>query len=134
MINRSRTVAALAAVTVSAGLLAAAAPANAAANYCGASYRLLKTYKVEDAGYLHVYYSSSTGKNCAVTVGAGEHYGKRDGKSVWIRRTGGTWIKDTGRYQYYAGPVYVKASGHCIDVEGRIEGWNWGGAASVFCD
>ncbi|GGK75937.1 hypothetical protein Ppa06_39980 [Planomonospora parontospora subsp. parontospora] len=70
-----------------------------------------------------MYYSSSAGKNCALTYGYGAYADTASWKRVTISRGDGSGEDtDTGQYKYYAGPVYVSASGQCIDVAGTVPG------------
>ncbi|MGW0807686.1 hypothetical protein [Nonomuraea sp. NPDC002799] len=106
---------------------ALATPAEAAAGVCGSSYSLVGSYAIPATGTrvgtLEVYYSSSTGKNCALAVGYGSTYGVKNTKAVFIGIAGSTtgWTdSDDGSYEYYAGPVYVYAPGKCITAQGVI--------------
>ena len=87
-------------------------------------------------GELQVYYNSSTGYNCAYLHTGGPAYGQAQYIDVWIgtcKETAGdqcTSIQHdedgSYNYRYYAGPVGVYGSGHCIAAVGRLE-WqnNW---------
>ncbi|WP_186403746.1 hypothetical protein [[Actinomadura] parvosata] len=110
-----------------AGMPLGAAPAQAASNLCkDASYVQVGSYKImyggRHRGSIEVFYSSRTQKNCAVAIGVGDFYGKRNYKGVGIRVSGAKgngWAElDQAMYKYYAGPVFVKAPGKCIDVYG----------------
>jgi hypothetical protein len=70
----------------------------------------------------YLLYNASTGYNCAVTVVTGEQIGNP--VSVGIRAQGGTWIKDSGNYNSYAGPVRVKAAGKCVQYSGSTRWWS----------
>ncbi|MCQ0017170.1 hypothetical protein [Actinomadura madurae] len=73
-------------------------------------------------GRVYQLYSPSTKKNCAVTMKTA-NVGK--GTSVWVRlekQTGGTDGYDSGTFKYYAGPVYVSASGICVRYSGGASG------------
>ncbi|MFF5341946.1 hypothetical protein ACWDUG_16370 [Streptomyces cellulosae] len=84
-------------------------------------------------GNVFLYYDSSTGRNCAVTVATSAGgYGVAKYMYVGISRCNET--VDTGScsgsasvvdkkdsYKYYAGPVSIAAAGHCIAVTGQIE-------------
>ncbi|MEV0615077.1 spore-associated protein A [Nonomuraea sp. NPDC050404] len=133
------TILAGAALASATTLMAGATPASAAGP-CGNSYTRVGVYKigVEKYGYqtgtLEVYYSSSTGKNCALTYGAGPYANKTSWKGVVISRGDGSG-KDTdaGDFKYYAGPVYVSAPGQCIDVEGISPSWTSVKLNNVHC-
>ncbi len=85
-------------------------------------------------GTLEVYYSSSTGKNCALTYGYGPYDGTTSWKRVTISRADGSGEHtNAGHYQYYAGPVYVSAPGQCIDVAGTVPDWKTTELNNVHC-
>ncbi|MEV7888263.1 hypothetical protein ACWD3I_30980 [Streptomyces sp. NPDC002817] len=44
--------------------------------------------------------------------------------NVGIRAEGGTWIKDPGNYDSYAGPVHLKAAGKCVQYMGSTRWWS----------
>jgi hypothetical protein len=116
-----------AALVASTTLVAGAAPASAAGP-CGSSYTRVGVYPVKRdgtrTGTLEVYYSSTTGKNCALTYGYGAYANTRSWKSVVISRGDGSGEdSNSGEFTYYAGPVYVSASGQCIDVEATVPAW-----------
>lgn len=105
------------AAIVSAGLIATAAPANAAGE-CGAGYAHVDSYAIGSAGTLELYYSSSSGKNCAI---ARDRTPSSGFKAVYLSLANKPWADvDSGTFTYYAGPVYVSAAGKCIDVRGDI--------------
>ena len=116
---------ALAATTT---LVAGAAPAGAAGP-CGSSYSRIGVYAISRGdgtrtGTLEVYYSSSSGKNCALTYGYGSFANTTSWKRVTISRGDGSGeVTDAGHYKTYAGPVYVSAPGQCIDVAGTVPDW-----------
>lgn len=115
---------------------------------CGTGYGLIDTYTIttvpDDAalhgtpvGYIHLYYSNTTHKNCAVQDSAGSPwYGWPQQMSISIRLSGGTWSTDAGEYHYFAGPVYTPvSSGHCIDVtaSGGANGYSGVQKYNVHC-
>ncbi|GAA2871690.1 serine/threonine protein kinase [Nonomuraea rubra] len=120
-------------------LVAGATPAGAAGP-CGSSYSRVGVYNIgiEKYGYrtgiLEVYYSSSTGKNCALTYGDGPYANTTSWKGVVLSRGDGSGrVSDAGDYKYYAGPVYVSAPGQCIDVEGISPSWTSVKLNNVHC-
>lgn len=147
--GRRITAVATAATAISAGLLALPSTASAAApvGSCGSSYGKVGSYPVtrsweSTAGYIDVYYSRSTGKNCAVTRPVSALAGKAGNIWVCIERSpygGRACDGSSANYRYYAGPVYVSARGTCINVSGgltRTPGDNQpfnGGAQKVHC-
>ncbi|MCF6473163.1 spore-associated protein A [Nonomuraea sp. MG754425] len=126
-------------VVAAATLVTGATPASATGP-CGSSYNRVGVYNigVDKYGYrtgvLEVYYSSSTGKNCALTYGDGPYANTTSWKGVIISRADGSGRdSDAGEYQYYAGPVYVSAPGQCIDVEGVSPAWTVTTLNDVHC-
>ncbi|GAA2399674.1 hypothetical protein GCM10010191_03470 [Actinomadura vinacea] len=74
-------------------------------------------------GRVYQLYSNSTKKNCAVTMKTGANVGK--GTNVWVRlqeKKGGEVGYDGGTFKYYAGPVFVNASGICVRISGGGSG------------
>ncbi|GHG13789.1 hypothetical protein ACFFSH_31075 [Streptomyces filamentosus] len=99
-------------------------------NACGSSYTFLKSWPIKamywtyDAGktkgYIDIYYSRSTGKNCAIARPVDGVYLPR-GIKVKIGKSGSGWAALDGyqaNFTKYAGPVYVSAPNACIDFEG----------------
>jgi hypothetical protein len=92
-------------------------------------------------GYLNVYYNGSNGYNCAETTSATATYGtskymqaalitctQTSPSSTCTPRSennGPYYASDEGSYSYYAGPVGVNGSGHCIMAFGEID-WKGG--------
>lgn len=115
-------------------------PSAYAAGY-GCSGTLIDTYRVvaypggDLYGRYYLYYDSSTGVNCGVTVATSTGgYGVPKPMIAEIdvcgTSTAGnscnpivTADDDRGNYSNYAGPVSVKAAGRCIAIFGAIT-WN----------
>ncbi|MFD6494652.1 hypothetical protein ACFV99_39395 [Streptomyces sp. NPDC059944] len=110
------------------------APTASAAGY-GCAGSEIDTYPVKTSGgtqyaTIHLFYNSSTGNNCAVTVATtAGGYGTSDTTMVNISVCSGTTLTScvggaitnkaqVGEFQYYAGPVSVSAANHCILVSG----------------
>lgn len=110
-----------------AGLTAKAGPAAAAytpEGLCGSSYyRLssvaLRTNGGSQWGTAYVLYSTSTRKNCAVTIKTG-HVGVPTKTTAWLESESGEVGYDSDPYRWYAGPVYVTAPGECISYGGYV--------------
>ncbi|MET8381680.1 spore-associated protein A [Streptosporangium canum] len=125
MRTRSKIATLASAALVSTWLVAGAAPASAAGP-CGGGYSRVGVYAIPASGArtgtLEVYYSASSGKNCALTYGYGSYAGRVNQKQVGISLSGrSAWAGvDNGRFAHYAGPVYVSARGKCIDVRGQV--------------
>ncbi|MGW3390494.1 hypothetical protein [Streptomyces cinereoruber] len=128
------------------------ASATARINACGSSYGFLKSYPIkavywsydagETKGYIDLYYSSSTGKNCAIARPMDGISSPRNIR-VKIGKSGSGWADLDGyqaNFTKYAGPVYVSARGSCIDFEGGFTyngSWDpseaWSGYAGRHC-
>jgi hypothetical protein len=115
--------------TVAGGLtFAAAGPASAAGWGCSGSEVSGSPYTLATGGsvysYVHLFYDSSTGRNCAVNVKVGRFSGVASYTDVELDEcaedTPGTCTPLTkdrdwkATYQYYAGPVSVPGRGHCV--------------------
>ncbi|MQY04189.1 Serine/threonine-protein kinase PknD [Actinomadura sp. RB68] len=68
-------------------------------------------------GTAYLLYNSS-GYNCAVTLKT-RNVGKRSPVSVWIQRSGGGQVGDSGSFEWYAGPVFVSAAKKCVRFGGN---------------
>ncbi len=103
---------------------------------CGGSYTHIGHYAIsgsgQTVGYLDVYWSSSSKRNCLVTNHSGSTYGVSLYTEARIRPSGFNWPGcpsstgcDGGFYRYYAGPVYTPAgvdmTNRCIDVRGVVD-------------
>ncbi|MGW5161600.1 hypothetical protein ACWEPN_39560 [Nonomuraea wenchangensis] len=114
----------------------AASPA-AAAGYtpervCGSGFHVLSehTRSVTDHtntlyGQVFLLYNGLTGEHCAVTM---KRYdvGTPTKTSVTLRVRADLFVPqrdepDEGAFRYYAGPVYVKAHGRCVAMNGTAD-------------
>lgn len=120
---KKRVLSITAALLLAAGVAVSVPATASAAGPCGSSYGLLKSYPMYHIvdgslrGYLSIYYSSVTGKNCAIASAAGIEVGVSRYRSVGIEISGTNNMKfDGGYYSRYAGPVYtpVSSRGKCI--------------------
>ncbi|MGW7285931.1 hypothetical protein ACWGH4_10620 [Streptomyces sp. NPDC054847] len=111
-------------------VLAPSAHAATHATACGSTYSRVGHYPLSSAiaqapdpgGWLDIYYSSTTGKNCAVAYPISTLQPKTTEISISIRRSGtAEWFGDSGPYHYYAGPAYISARGVCIDALGDLD-------------
>jgi len=118
-------------------------------------------YPGKPFGYLKVFYSSSTGKNCAKAVSSSRTFGKAKPMAVGLykcrtsipnrrciviadaedRPSPPADLPRYGRYEEYAGPVRVEARDRCIAAIGIIKWQGKRGYAttpnynkSSFCD
>ncbi|WP_354702127.1 hypothetical protein DSM112329_02480 [Paraconexibacter sp. AEG42_29] len=122
------------ALTVAAATLGlAAGPASAAKNpyspgqVCGAGYGVIDQRVVRTAGGTalgtgYLLYSGATKKNCAVVLKS-KAVGKPSYTAVSLKKSGARspFVVDFGDYQYYAGPVYVKAPRQCVKFGASIK-------------
>ena len=139
----------LSAAIAGAGVTMAAAPANAATGSCGAGYHYLKgknhfpvKYGKKVGGYADLYFSSSTGKNCAIVraSGSASHItvllARYDSKNKAPEKTVTDGWGKGQNYHSYAGPVKLWAKGRCISVVGSLmkSGHRYqGGGIKVHC-
>lgn len=127
------------------GMSVMMAPAAHASGY-GCAGTQIDSYSVKTVtsptgvtyGTMYLYYDSSTGDNCAVTVSNSTGgYGVSKRMTAFIAVcsetvasstcTATSSVEDTNNYLYYAGPVKIHAAGHCIRPEGIID-YNGNGA------
>lgn len=113
---------------------------------CGSSYTLIGHYPIRSSvtiGYLDVYWSWSTKRNCLVTNKSGPAYGVTTYTEARIRPSGYSWPScpsstgcDGGMYKFYAGPVYtpsgVDMTHRCVDLSGWVE-WTQRSLSRVHC-
>ncbi|MFS4106532.1 spore-associated protein A [Streptomyces sp. PD-S100-1] len=122
------SVAALTSLVAFSGTASATGSANIAYNgACGSGYSVVNWKNMQyGLGTVYLTYSKSSGYNCAVTIQTEQKYAGQ--MMVEIRRTGSSsWIRDSGSYRVYAGPVYVSAAGSCVDWYGTYLGGYAGG-------
>jgi hypothetical protein len=112
----------VAATAATAGVMVNAAPAYAAlyGGQCGSGYGVVNLIDLPNLrGTVYLTYNNSTGKNCVVTIR--ENPGTATLMEAYLRRSGtSSWVKDSGNFTTYAGPVYVSAAGSCVDWGGTI--------------
>ncbi len=134
-------------------MLCAPSPASAMSlpsGSCGSGYTKVATYNMISytespsvGGYVSVYYSAATGRNCAIARPITTWAGQNTGLTVCIELANGTRESCDGApehdYRYYAGPVYVTAPHTCINVYGFMqapteEAWPYDAVANkVLC-
>ncbi|WP_433424254.1 spore-associated protein A [Microtetraspora malaysiensis] len=111
-----------AAAAAVAGSMTMALPASAATygGQCGSGYSVVNSFHLPDSrGTVFLTYSSATGKNCVATVRTTS--GTATLVEAYLKKSSSsTWIKDSGNYTSYAGPIYVSAAGSCVDWGGTI--------------
>ncbi|MEV6716576.1 hypothetical protein AB0M48_31590 [Lentzea sp. NPDC051208] len=107
------------------------APMNAHAAEYGCTGTLIDTYKVmsrvpNHLSTIRLYYNSSTGYNCAANVKTAYYSQFKHQASISMynqdfreddnNRPGYNNDFDSGKFQYYAGPVKVYAKGKCVTI------------------
>ncbi|MGW7436161.1 hypothetical protein [Streptomyces sp. NPDC054849] len=117
----------------------AAVPAQAQtinSGSCGAGYYQQDAYPLGSesgevgAGVVFLYYNSSTGTNCAI-LRRDANFKVTYGMGVTLKDSAGNTATDGQRaYTQYAGPVYLKAPGRCVQVYGQLTGY-WMGSNST---
>ncbi|NYH54842.1 MULTISPECIES: spore-associated protein A [Nocardiopsis] len=111
------------------GLLVSASPA-AAATYggeCGSGYKVVNEDNIGSKGTVYLTYNSSNGYNCVVAKRNNPGSAILMEAGLSVSPAGNHWdVYDGGYYTTYAGPVYLHASGQCVDWMGRITGTEGG--------
>jgi hypothetical protein len=137
MRSKSAALAAAAVAIAGTGLIATAGTASAAtaptaadaapkAAYngaCGSGYSVVNSAGIADLGTVFLTYNAQTGKNCVVTVR--NKTGDPIPMSASVRALDDEENPpevDEGDFTQYAGPVYVKGAGSCIEWGGVIDG------------
>ncbi|MFD4641565.1 hypothetical protein ACFWN2_29945 [Lentzea sp. NPDC058436] len=106
------------------------APMNANAAEYGCSGSLIDTYKVKSnvgnhLSTIRLYYNASSGYNCAANVKTAYYSQFKHDASIQLlnsdwaednHRPGYNIDTDSGKFQYYAGPVKVYGKGKCMSV------------------
>ncbi|WP_143060712.1 hypothetical protein [Amycolatopsis tolypomycina] len=126
----ARTVLAAVLAVVTAGVFAPAA--EAATNpytpegVCGSGYHRVSpdaTLTLKNGsqvwGHTYLLYSSTTRKNCVVTLKQFE-VGVPTFTVAHLQVQGSNMVGDADYYSYYAGPYYAYAPGRCVRIHGVI--------------
>ena len=92
---------------------------------CGASYHFVNELPLAvpnhpQVGLTVLAYSAETRKNCAVTFKTTK-IGTPSLTAVSLRKQGGKFRTNKGKFKFYAGPVYVKAPGTCVQFGGLVK-------------
>jgi hypothetical protein len=125
----------VAAFLAAAGAVAAivAAPAGAATanpytptGVCGPGFKVIDSHDLRGPGgnllaQTYLLWDSGSQRNCAVTIKRRD-VGKSSFVEVGLSKKGGLWQSDDRLegFQYYAGPLYVKAPGTCVIYSGGM--------------
>ncbi|MEV5776619.1 hypothetical protein AB0L49_36195 [Streptomyces antimycoticus] len=153
---RKAAMAASAVALIGGTVVVATAPSASATdrvNRCGASYHFKKSWPIQNVwgsdtegrtvGYIDVYWSPSAGKNCAVGRPKNGIYKPNHIKVRVVKSGSGNWDQDgygNENYKKFAGPVYAKARGACINIEAGFDynnSWDraeaWGSYEKKHC-
>lgn len=89
---------------------------------CGSGFEVIDAHSFgTQVGEVFLLYDGATGDNCVATVKyAG--VGTASPMSATLRPQGGSRVKDSGNFSYYAGPVTAFARGVCVRWGGSIGG------------
>lgn len=117
----------------------------AASSPCGSGYAHIGHYAIGSPalGYMDVYWSSGSKRNCLVVNHTSSTWGVSLYTQAQIRPSGYSWPScpsstgcDAGFYRYYAGPVYtpsgVNMSNRCLDIRGVVD-WASGSRSRIHC-
>nr|WP_313069179.1 spore-associated protein A [Kitasatospora gansuensis] len=109
-----------AAVAVTTLAVPTAAHAASYNGKCGAGYNVIDSMSITTLGTVYLTYNSATTQNCVVTIR--NNPGTYMYMNAAVQLTGLDWTRqyDPGQYSTFAGPVYLYASGKCIDWGGEI--------------
>ncbi len=90
---------------------------------CAAAYnRLVRHVAIGDLGWLNIYYAPSENRYCAVNMAAKASWDSKRGRYIEVDRgTHASRQRDSGRYRFYAGPIYLDTEGGCVRVSGGIQ-------------
>ncbi|GLZ29578.1 hypothetical protein Lesp02_17680 [Lentzea sp. NBRC 105346] len=128
--TRLRKAVASAAVLVGTAVVSIVLPGHANAAEYGCSGALIDTWPVKSPwntiSHIRLYYNSSNGWNCAVNVKTAYYSQFKHDASISMynedfreddnNRPGYNNDFDSGKFQYYAGPVKVYGKGKCVVI------------------
>ncbi|GII69873.1 peptidase M23 [Sphaerisporangium melleum] len=89
-----------------------------AAKVCGAGFGQVDSAPLGSQGRVYLMYSSATGQNCVATVR--NSVSGTVAASAYLEVRGKARQTDSGKFQYYAGPVRAKAVRTCVKWGGSI--------------
>ncbi|MFF4482946.1 hypothetical protein ACFY1A_38895 [Streptomyces sp. NPDC001520] len=153
---RKAAMAASAVALIGGTVVVATAPSASATDRgsrCGSAYHFKKSWPIHNVwgsdtegrtvGYIDVYWSNSTGKNCAIARPKNGIYKPNHIKVRVVKSGSGNWDQDgygNENYKKFAGPVYAKARGACVNLEAGFEynnSWDraeaWGSYEKKHC-
>ncbi|MCW6006443.1 hypothetical protein K1W54_17945, partial [Micromonospora sp. CPCC 205371] len=89
------------------------------AQVCGSGYKVIDSAALGASGKVYLLYNAGNGNNCVVTLKT-TSVGTATTVSAYLQAKDESRVTDKGSFEFYAGPVRVKAPGVCIA---------WGGTA-----
>jgi serine/threonine protein kinase len=89
------------------------------AEVCGGGYTVIDSAALGRFGKVYLLYNAGNGNNCVVTLKT-TAVGTKSAVSAYLQAKDKSRVTDKGSFEFYAGPVRVKAPGVCIA---------WGGSA-----
>ncbi|GAA0369176.1 hypothetical protein GCM10009530_19020 [Microbispora corallina] len=96
---------------------------------CGTGYAVVDSHSYGGQATTYLLYSSSTGRNCVVTLSRYVMPGKVRMGAV-LKVQGGASAADSGSYTAYAGPLRLAAAGKCVIWGGGYGSTSWSSAWS----
>lgn len=99
-----------------------------AGEVCGSGYTEIDRHSLGN-GSIVLMYNSGSGKNCVTTL-KGVSLGTASAVSATLQVEGGSVIKDSGSFAYYAGPVTASAASKCVKWGGSVGSTTWTSAYS----
>ncbi|HIV56781.1 MAG TPA: hypothetical protein H9902_02380 [Candidatus Stackebrandtia faecavium] len=93
------------------------------AQVCGGNYKVIDHKALKDGGKRvgTVYLLYTAGKNCVVTL-KDTKLGKASKATATLKVKGGKSGSDSGKFEYYAGPVKKSANKTCVQWGGSVGG------------
>lgn len=92
---------------------------------CGSGFTVIDTHSFGiQMGEIFLLFNAASGDNCVATVKYSQ-VGTASFVSAILQRQGGSQVKDSGYFSYYAGPVKVHAPGVCVRWGGSIGERSW---------
>ncbi|MEU3496978.1 hypothetical protein AB0O31_33355 [Kitasatospora cineracea] len=126
-ISQRKAALALGVLGMTAGMVTAAAPAEAAttpSGACGSGYYQIDHHALGTVADIYLFYNGSS--NCAVTWVRSPNGTRTYDLRVHIERKSDLHeASDGGYYNYYAGPAKLSAANTCISWGGYAEGTSW---------
>jgi Matrixin len=94
---------------------------------CGSTYTVtVGSHDLGGKARVYLLYAPSSGNNCVVTLKTTK-IGTASSTSagLLVRDSTPSWVRDTGSFKYYAGPVRQPARKTCVQYSGNHDGSSW---------